>query len=74
MAEIKHTIAVRNEFESQTFVVTGSTSASGVVSEADADAAAQAFAAALVSGTDSPYPLEIVRVQKTTTTVTDVVL
>jgi hypothetical protein len=62
MAQITYNVVVRNEYESQSFTVTGATDNSGVVSEADADAAALAFATALVSGTTSTYPLEIVGV------------
>jgi len=74
MADIRYNVTVHNEYEQQMFTVTGATDNSGVVSEADADAAVQAFATALVSGTDSPYPLEIVAERKITTTISDVAL
>lgn len=74
MAKIDYNITVHNEYEQQMFTVTGATDNSGVVSEADADAAVQAFATALVSGTDSPYPLEVVAIHKVTTTTSDVAL
>jgi hypothetical protein len=73
MSKIDYTINVHNEYENQSFT-TGGVTNSGVVSEADLDSAVQAFANALVSGTDSPYPLTLDSIHKTTTTVSDTTL
>lgn len=73
MSKIDYNVTVRCEFEPQSFTVTGGTD-NNVVSEIDTDAAIQAFATALVSGTTSTYPLEIVNIHKITTTISDVVL
>ncbi|QJD49743.1 hypothetical protein SEA_CLUBPENGUIN_19 [Streptomyces phage ClubPenguin] len=74
MSSSTYLVQVHNEYEQQSFSVEGTSSNSGVVVEADMDAAVQAFANALVSGSASPYPLTLDYIRKTTTTVTDTTL
>jgi len=71
MADIRYMINVHNSEETQTIVVSGEVTSSGVIYEADMDAAVQAFAQALVSGTSGPA-LTLDSVHKSTTTIADI--
>jgi hypothetical protein len=72
---VDYVVKVHNEFEQQEFGLTSSSiGSSNVVAEADVDAAVEAFASALVSGSESAYPLTLDFIRKTTTTSSTVTL
>jgi hypothetical protein len=70
---IKYTINVHNSEEVQTITVTGEVVGSGVIYEADMDAAVQSFASALAAGTSGPA-LTLDSVHKVTSVTEDITL